>query len=906
MIYNHIPVTIGCLPKVTAAPINFQYDQVQILQIEGIELPESYRVDFCNPGDARTISMVGTSDGVEIPNQLLATGLPVIAYVVLSGIDENAVETRYQITIPVTRRPAASDIQPTPAEQSTIDSLIDAMNDAVEAAETAQGAAEDAQEAAEADALKAEGYALGTQDGTPVSSDSPYYENNAEYMKDAAAQYAFAADTAEGEAAAWATGSYSGNPSGVPVPDDAPQHDNNAYYYKEQAAEYAQQAAESAGSITGLTAAAETLAPGSSATASFDADTDTLTIGVPTGATGAPGQDGQDGADGVSPEVTIETITGGHSVTITDADHPGGQTFDVMDGQDGAPGVIQSVNGKSAASITLDAGDIGYDATQTYTSGSVGTELQKQNSKFDLYSYSGLLYYDSDLFQLGSLDGSGNPESTVKKYRISTKNIIDIDQNITLVIASGFRIYAFLYLNDIFQYSSGAWVTNSYPVPAGYGLKFVIARVTENTSEVADIPTFAKKVSIGTTANAFIDGTDINLFAVTKSAGGYLNTSGNRSNDQYDTTRTSDFIETLNNTEITIQSWWGELPPSTTQWHAICFYDASKTLIGSRSTKTGANTLYQVYTISVPQNAVYARVSSRVCGNWKLKVQYGAIATPWSIAPEDQKDTILGNAVSDDLYIKSINHRGWYNCPENTLVAFKNSKLQGFNYVETDVRYTSDGVPVLLHDASINRTARNLDGTSISSTVNIADITYEQALNYDFGIYMGSQFSGTKIPTLKEFLRLCKNLSLKPYIELKDSLTTSNVDEVLALIAQFSMSDQTTLISTQVDLLTEAKTVNNSIRIGLVLNGNVPAHIIDALSLRTGNNSVFIANTYTNSYAVIDELKTNGLPLEMWTIDNAGTLAIILTDDVTCYVSGIISGKYVVSNLSNYLEYVKN
>ena len=51
------------------------------------------------------------------------------------------------------------------------------------------------------------------------------------------------------------------------------------------------------------------------------------------------GQTGATGADGVSPEVTITTITGGHRVTITDADHPGGQSFDVMDG---APGGMQA------------------------------------------------------------------------------------------------------------------------------------------------------------------------------------------------------------------------------------------------------------------------------------------------------------------------------------------------------------------------------------------------------------------------------------------------------------------------------------------------------------------------------------------------------------------------------------
>ena len=62
------------------------------------------------------------------------------------------------------------------------------------------------------------------------------------------------------------------------------------------------------------------------------------------GAQGAPGADGQDGApgadgeDGYSPTVSVETITGGHSVTITDAEHPDGQTFNVMDGENGTDG----------------------------------------------------------------------------------------------------------------------------------------------------------------------------------------------------------------------------------------------------------------------------------------------------------------------------------------------------------------------------------------------------------------------------------------------------------------------------------------------------------------------------------------------------------------------------------------
>ena len=51
---------------------------------------------------------------------------------------------------------------------------------------------------------------------------------------------------------------------------------------------------------------------------------------------GAPGDPG---ADGYAPEVTIEQIDGGYRVTITSADYPEGQSFDVMNGQGGGGGI---------------------------------------------------------------------------------------------------------------------------------------------------------------------------------------------------------------------------------------------------------------------------------------------------------------------------------------------------------------------------------------------------------------------------------------------------------------------------------------------------------------------------------------------------------------------------------------
>ena len=116
---------------------------------------------------------------------------------------------------------------------------------------------------------------------------------------------------------------------------------------------------------------------------------------------GAPGAPGSPGQDGYSPTITITTITGGHRFTVTDEDHPTGQSFDVMDGTKGDPGyspavTITTITGGHRVTITdedhptgqsfdvldgaSDAGQVSYDPTRTYQSGTVGKELSEQSN----------------------------------------------------------------------------------------------------------------------------------------------------------------------------------------------------------------------------------------------------------------------------------------------------------------------------------------------------------------------------------------------------------------------------------------------------------------------------------------------------------------------------------------------
>ena len=127
----------------TALTALWQYDYGQILKVEGIELPTAYEVQFCNAGDSATVTSIGDADGVVIPDQFLQNGKPIYAYIYLhAGADDG--ETEYKITIPVYDRAEPTDIEPTPAQESTIGQLIDALDEGVNSAEAAAAAAAEA------------------------------------------------------------------------------------------------------------------------------------------------------------------------------------------------------------------------------------------------------------------------------------------------------------------------------------------------------------------------------------------------------------------------------------------------------------------------------------------------------------------------------------------------------------------------------------------------------------------------------------------------------------------------------------------------------------------------------------------------------------------------------------------
>jgi len=90
-----------------------------------------------------------------------------------------------------------------------------------------------------------------------------------------------------------------------------------------------------------------------------------------------------------------------------------------------------------------------------------------------------------------------------------------------------------------------------------------------------------------------------------------------------------------------------------------------------------------------------------------------------------------------------ISHRGEHlRHPENTLVAFRTALELGADYYEIDIRTTSDGKLVLMHDGNVDRTT-NGHGE-------VAKMTFAEIRALDAGVKKGSEFAETRVPTLDE------------------------------------------------------------------------------------------------------------------------------------------------------------
>jgi glycerophosphoryl diester phosphodiesterase len=138
---------------------------------------------------------------------------------------------------------------------------------------------------------------------------------------------------------------------------------------------------------------------------------------------------------------------------------------------------------------------------------------------------------------------------------------------------------------------------------------------------------------------------------------------------------------------------------------------------------------------------------------------------------EIKKDLL--NSASNTVLVAS--HRATHNnFPENSIPAIKESIRLGVDILEIDVKVTTDGVPVLMHDGTINRTT--------TGKGKLEEMSFEQ-LNQFFLVDKGV-ITNYKIPTLEETLLLAKG-----HILVDLDLKTDKLGPILEVIKKTKTED---------------------------------------------------------------------------------------------------------------------
>ena len=117
-------------------------------------------------------------------------------------------------------------------------------------------------------------------------------------------------------------------------------------------------------------------------------------------------------------------------------------------------------------------------------------------------------------------------------------------------------------------------------------------------------------------------------------------------------------------------------------------------------------------------------------------------------------------------------HRGASGlAPENTMAAFTLAEQVGADGIELDVHLSRDGVPVVIHDETVNRTTNGRGA--------VVDVTQSELRELDAGSWFSSEFTGEPVPTLAEVLIWVED-RLRLNIEIKSAQAGRAVLDLLA------------------------------------------------------------------------------------------------------------------------------
>ncbi|MFI6073033.1 glycerophosphodiester phosphodiesterase [Actinoplanes sp. NPDC051343] len=205
-----------------------------------------------------------------------------------------------------------------------------------------------------------------------------------------------------------------------------------------------------------------------------------------------------------------------------------------------------------------------------------------------------------------------------------------------------------------------------------------------------------------------------------------------------------------------------------------------------------------------------------------------------------------------------VAHRGYSAvAPENTLPAFAAALRGGATIVEFDVRTTADGVPVVIHDRTLERTT--------TGTGPVWEAGFDEVRLLDAGGWFSPAYAGVRVPTLAETIDLIAPADVELLLEIKPPATPEQVKVILEQVASRGLLDRTIVQS--FDPAVVAMVPSSDVRRGLLrlhLTPDTPS-LAASLGVVCCNPPIadFLRDTDT-----VDALLTAGVEIMPWTAND--------------------------------------
>ena len=243
-----------------------------------------------------------------------------------------------------------------------------------------------------------------------------------------------------------------------------------------------------------------------------------------------------------------------------------------------------------------------------------------------------------------------------------------------------------------------------------------------------------------------------------------------------------------------------------------------------------------------------------------------------------------------------IAHRGAsLIAPENTLAAFALAMESGADGIELDVRLSRDGVPVVIHDATLRRTGLCEESVARMTAKQLSEVDAGSWFNRAHPKHAREEYARECVPTLAQVSRLLRDRAARLYVEMKFGADEGFVDltqAVARLIKEHKLHSRTVVVSFDLAAIAQIKHTDSAIRTGALfepksdLTSVVRKQRMIKAAIAHGANEILLHRSIATRSAVRQAIEAD-LSVVVWTVDDpkwigrtrrAGIFALITND----------------------------